>query len=171
MAMIGAVVKLIGTLLRPTWGSQIGKEKGWMTQMMERMNTTRVAMEEPETMDLWTEHALPRIQLIQVVVLTDKREDAHSYEVGELLRVEFRKFGICWLLNSRTPGFPLQQYPNFPRCEKLLHLCQPFIKSHFEEFCNLRSSWNSDREIRVDGEYLCPNAWGLWEKWHRSTVS
>ena len=51
MAMIGAVVKLIGTLLRPTEGRRIGIENGKMTQMMERMKTTRVAMEEPETMD------------------------------------------------------------------------------------------------------------------------
>lgn len=49
MAMIGAVVKLIGTLLKPRYGMKNGKEKGRMTQMMERMNTTRVAMEDPET--------------------------------------------------------------------------------------------------------------------------
>ena len=52
MAMIGAVVKLTGTFLRPTYGRRIGMENGTMTQMMERMNSTRVAMEEPETMDL-----------------------------------------------------------------------------------------------------------------------
>jgi hypothetical protein len=50
MAMIGAVVKLMGTLLKPRYGMKIGKEKGRMTQMMERMNTTRVAMADPETM-------------------------------------------------------------------------------------------------------------------------
>ena len=49
MAMIGAVVKLIGTLLKPRYGMKNGKEKGRMTQMMERMNTTRVAIEDPET--------------------------------------------------------------------------------------------------------------------------
>lgn len=45
--MIGAVVRLNGNLWPKT-----GKENGRITQMMDKMNTTKVPMAEPDTMAL-----------------------------------------------------------------------------------------------------------------------
>jgi hypothetical protein len=45
--MIGAVVRFMCTRLWPRDG--IGKEKGKITQMVDRMNTTRVLIAGPDT--------------------------------------------------------------------------------------------------------------------------
>lgn len=50
MAMMGAVVRLIWIRLGPRYGRRMGKEKGYITQMIDKMKTTRVPIAGPDTM-------------------------------------------------------------------------------------------------------------------------